>query len=1144
MLERIASGPVDPRAPLLAPPRLVTPVDRTFVGRREELARLRTGIDAALQGHGSLFLVSGEAGAGKTRLASELAVAASGAGLTVVWGRCWEAGGAPSYWPWIEVIRALVAGQAELDLGSRGSFLAQLVPELADRFGAGSVVAPAPSDPESARFLMFDAVNELVRRCARLTPLLLVFDDLHRADPASLLLLSFLARRSADVPLLLAGTLRDEEADRGANLLEPLAHLSRGAVRIELGGLSRSDIAALFGAMTGSDASDELTSRIHDATEGNALFVDEVLRSLVDADARRGDGSTTHDLRIPTGVRDALRLRLASMSPSSVAVLEVAAVVGRGFAIPILARALRQSPGAVLAALGDPTMSAIVTEADRPGCFQFRHALIRDALYDSLPATRRLELHQEVGEAFEAVESSVPDHHLGELAHHFLAAAARGDGRFVKHASRAARRALTQMAFEDAVTLHTRTLQALVHVPPDEHQRCQILLSLAEAKEWANDPIGSRACFAEAAEIARRLDATDLLVRAALGVGGVAARKFTATSRCDTAPALLREALQRVPDDDVGSRAQLLSRLALHELSAESRSAALALSAEAVGLARTSLDREALGQALIARHAVLLGPDAMVERLAIAKELVTIGVELPSRDLELRGHALQFTVAFELGHMEEAQRALDRHGSLADWAHDPFERWVNLVWRAAMALHAGAFDEGERQAQAAAALVGTTPGPHNEELYGPASALAQALIVQEARGIVDLDPTTVQHFRGSYHEVSIWRVIWLGQLTKLAQTEAVVRELDVVMAHGLRDFVRNALWLASMSFVTEAIELAGASHHAAILYPLLQPFAEHNVSSSHLASRGSVSRYLALLAATLERWGLAEQHFAAAIEGNLRMHARPFVARSRYDWARLLERRGDPDSLAKARSLLRDATAEAVELGMLELVDKCRTLHSRIADEAAGGSAAAEHGVLLIRQGEVWTLRHAGTDTPIRHSKGVAYIAELLRHPDREILAINLLKGLAGELGGTASVVARDDPSVSAPRRGYFADDVFDARARRAYAARVDEMECELSRAEADGDPERVLELRDELARLERELARGIGLGGRSRKVSDVERARISVTRAIRLALGRIAEAAPDAGRVLGLRIRTGTYCCYAATEPRRPRRDAVLLGS
>jgi non-specific serine/threonine protein kinase len=261
------------------------------------------------------------------------------------------------------------------------------------------------------------------------------------------------------------------------------------------------------------------------------------------------------------------------------------------------------------------------------------------------------------------------------------------------------------------------------------------------------------------------------------------------------------------------------------------------------------------------------------------------------------------------------------------------------------------------------------------------------------------------------------------------------------------------------------------------------------------------------------------------------------VARTRYDWARLLERRGDPASLTKARALLRDAAAEAIDLGMLELVDKCRTLGKRISDEADAASSA-EHGVMLVRQGEVWTLRHDGKDTPIRHSKGVAYIAELLRHPDRDILAIHLLTGLAEVPGSASSAVAREDLGVSSRKPGHFVDEVFDAKARQAYAARVDDLQCELSRAEADGDPERVLELRDELARLERELARGIGLGGRRRQVSDVERARISVTRAIRLALGRIAEAAPGAARVLGRRIRTGTYCCYAPNERRWPRRD------
>ena len=1127
MLDRTPSEQVDARAYEAPPARsFAGHVEREFVGRASELAMLRTGLDTIRQGKGSTFLVTGEAGVGKTRLASRFTSELTTAGVRVVWGRCWEAGGAPSYWPWVEVMRQLVGSlEAPLDLGTQGRFLAQLAPDLAERFGVAGQDAPTPSDPESARFLMFDAVAGLLRRFTSSAPLAVVIDDLHAADHASLLLLTFLASRSEDVPFLIIATLRDREADVAADLARPLSDFARRATRVELDGLTKSDISSLLEAASGSDVSDDLVSRIHDATAGNAFFVDEVLRSLA------GDGlppapRAPHDLGIPSGVRDAVRQRLTTLPSDTTDALELGAVIGREFDAPIVARALGRTGPDVLATLQPPLELGIIAPVGaQHGRFQFRHALIRDAIYESLPPARRVALHRRVGEALAEL---APDRLLGEIAHHFLIAASAGDGRFVKYAAGAARLALGRMAFEEAVRLHERTLDALTTVPPDERLRCEVLLGLAEAKEWANDASGSRQCFEEAAAIARTLDATDLFVRAALGVGAVAARKFTATSRCESAPALLREAVRRIGPGETAWNARLLARLALHELSTASRPAALEMSGKAVELARSSFDRDALGQALIARHAALLGPDSMDERMEISRELIRIGIESGDQELEMRGHALQFTVVFELGRILEARKALDRHRQLAECSRDPFEGWVNLVWQAALALHEGSFDDAERLSRAAYDLVGKTPGPHNEDLYGPVSFLAQTILIDEGRGKLLLDPTSVKHYESNYQEASTWRVAWLGQLTNLDRVEAVQRELDLIMAHGLDDFDRNAFWLPSMSYVADAIELVGQVKYAEILYPLLLPFWHHNVSSSHLGSRGSVSRYLGLLASTLGRWDEAEQHFQGALEQNLRMRARPYIARTKYDWARLLARREDADCLERATKLLQEALEDAIELGMMELVGRCTTTTDEIRRKVeATRTTPRPDEVSLVPAGDTWIIHYAGKQTPVGSTKGMTYIAELLRHPDREILAIDLIRAFNGE-PSTAPVPPRSAASRGIIRKPkHFTEDVVDAKARRAYQRQLHALEDELSSAEADGDPERVLELRDEIEQLERELSRGIGLGGRVRQSSDVERARISVTRTIHLAMGRIAEAAPEAGAALARCIRTGTYCCY-----------------
>lgn len=1130
MLERTPSDQVGWRAPLLAPPASADPIaERAFVGRGEELALLRTGIEVASRGHGSCTLITGEAGVGKTRLAAEFTTEAASTGMTVAWGRCWEAGGAPSYWPWVEVIRKLVAMGEVDDLASHGLFLAQLVPDLAEQLGVAGQPAPTPSDPDSARFLMFDAIAALLRRAARRAPLLVVIDDLHRADHASLLLLAFLARRLTDVPLLIVGTLRDDESDVCRELVEPLADVARNATRIELSGLQARDIERLLDAMPGVPSHAELAARIHDVTDGNPFFVDEVLRSIA-SDARAWEDPVTRiDLRIPSGVRDTIRLKLAAMSPTSVAALEVAAVVGREFDTSLVARALQRGASDVLAALVHPAELGIVAEVPaRAGRFQFRHALIRDALYEALPSARRIALHQQVGEAFESVAETAPDQHLGELAHHFLAAAAHGDDRFIKHAMRAARHALARMAFEETVTLYQRTLDALVHVDADQRQRCEILLALAEAKEWANDAAGSRGLFEQAAEIARQLDATDLFVRAALGVGAVAARKFTATSRYESAPLLIREALGRLVDKASGTEALLLSRLALHDMSSGAREDALRTSAEAVALARASADLATLSEVLIVRNAVVFGPDHIAERLEIANEVIALGNQLLRNDLVMRGHALRFTVRFESCDIRGADYDLEQHQALAELLSDPFDRWANLVWRGARVLLEGRFSEAQHLAERAMSLVVSVPGLHGAEVNGPAAFAGQILLIEDTATRELPCQAVAAEYTSKFPEASGWRVVELLLQLRAKDSIALPITIDQLAANQFEDFERNGQWLCSMSLMAEAVAFLGDRNRASMLYSLLRPYGGLQGTASVVASFGPVSRYLGLLAATLDQWDAAEQHFAAAINSTCSMSASPYLAKTYFDYGRLLAARADSAQITRGIGLLERAQTIANRLEMPGLSDQCASV---LADVRR--LQAEEHRLeyALARHGELWTLTHHGEQSPVRHSKGVAYIAQLLRHPNRDILALNLLNSVAADPDATSAPQIAEQRAEVGRRRGTFVDRVFDAKARQAYEVRLDELEDELSQAEADGDPERVLELRDEMAQLEREVARGVGLGGRNRAVSDVERARISVTRAIRTGLAHIAEGAPGAATVLARRIRTGTYCCYVTSD-------------
>jgi eukaryotic-like serine/threonine-protein kinase len=318
-----------------------------FVGRERELAELRAGLDDVSAGHGRLFLLSGEPGIGKTRLAEEISNEASARGMRVVWGRCWEGGGAPAYWPFIQILRGYIADRDGEDLeallGSGASEIARLIPEI--KLSLPSLVeTKATTDAESARFLLFDAVATLLKNVARRGPLLLVVDDLHDADQPSLQMLRFVARQTKDVRMLIVGTYRDAEVRQSPELATLIGDLIREGRTISIAGLSQAEVGEFIELSSVKKADDKLVADLYHATDGNPLFVDGVVRLLAAEGklARTGfDGSA---FKIPDGVRESIRRRLAALSDEAKSLLSIASAIGDEFEMRLLERVSRRSP--------------------------------------------------------------------------------------------------------------------------------------------------------------------------------------------------------------------------------------------------------------------------------------------------------------------------------------------------------------------------------------------------------------------------------------------------------------------------------------------------------------------------------------------------------------------------------------------------------------------------------------------------------------------------------------------------------------------------------------------------------------------------------------------------------------------------------
>src|SRR5215207_4723512 len=378
--------------------------EQVFVGRDREVADLVAGLEDAIAGRVRLLVITGEPGIGKTWLAEHLAEHATKRGARVLWVRCWEAGGAPPFWPWTQLLRILAEGVDDQTLatwlGAGAAQVAQLVPELGERLGTtGRPPAPARAS-EVARLWLFEAVTGFLRQAAAAQPLLLVLEDLQAADASSLLLLEFLARDLRGGRLLLLGTYRNLAADRVHGIGDAMGQLVHDGHLLTLRGLNRREVRDLVEALSGAEPSEAMVTAVHEATEGNPLFVRETVRLLA-TDVTLVDPGR---LRVPLSgsVRTVIGRRLAPLTADAVLVLSAAAVVGQAFDLALLGPACELPIDRILGGLSEAVeLEVVVEEEGAAGRYRFSHSLIREVLYERLPIPVRTDLHRRVGEAIE-----------------------------------------------------------------------------------------------------------------------------------------------------------------------------------------------------------------------------------------------------------------------------------------------------------------------------------------------------------------------------------------------------------------------------------------------------------------------------------------------------------------------------------------------------------------------------------------------------------------------------------------------------------------------------------------------------------------------------------------------------------------------
>ncbi|HET7224672.1 MAG TPA: AAA family ATPase [Candidatus Eisenbacteria bacterium] len=435
-----------------------------LVGRGAELDQLRSLFRLAQHGHAHLALVSGEPGAGKTRLAHELLVYAQLSGASVLRGGCYEYEATTPYLPFVEALRAWVRAAPDESLAARlgdtAAELARLAPEIAARLGP---FAPAPAlAPHEERLRLFDSLTRFLQALAREPGGVVVFvDDLHWADQGTLAMLHYALRQLREERLLVLATYREIELDRAHPLAAALVEWNRErlATRLALGRLDRDATAALLATLFSQETvSPEFAAAVHRETEGNPFFVEEVVKALIEQgqiyrEAGSWERRDVAELTIPQSVKSAIGRRLDRLTPACLDVLHTCAALGKSFAFAELAASSTASEDACLDALDEAARAQLVRDEGRER-FVFTHDKIREVLYEELNPVRRRRLHQRIGEALERLHAKDVAGHVQDLAHHFLES---GDlARGLEFARAAAEQAGSVFAHDEALAYLTR----------------------------------------------------------------------------------------------------------------------------------------------------------------------------------------------------------------------------------------------------------------------------------------------------------------------------------------------------------------------------------------------------------------------------------------------------------------------------------------------------------------------------------------------------------------------------------------------------------------------------------------------------------------------------------------------------------------
>jgi DNA-binding CsgD family transcriptional regulator len=954
------------------------PRSNSFIGREQELTQLHAAYKAACSGDGSLVMLAGEPGIGKTALCDQLAGHVRAEGGRVLFGHCYEGVTLP-YLAFVEALRdLLLSGDLDdqvIGLGIGTAYLLRIVPELGERLPVESL---PEADPQEQRWRLFQAVTDLLRHVSSLQPLLLILEDLHNADHGTLDLLLHVSRNLKGSRMQLIGTYRDVEVDRTHPLSASLAELRRSGTfnRIPLRGLTVDELHRMYEAVRGQPVSRAQAEAVHRATEGNPLFVQEVLRYLVEAGIvvfqegryvpQQGVGAG-----IPDGLRDVVGRRLSRLSEKTNRVLASAAVIGRDFRLDVLKAVAGLPEDEVLQALEEAAERSIVEQHSSVGSlvFRFSHAFFRQVLYEEIFAPRRIRWHQQVARALESVYARRLEEHSAELAEQYSHSTDVDDLRKAVHyGEMAARRAMSVFDYGEAVKNYEQTIAAQEVLDPEERgRRCDLLLGLAEALGPAGEPDKVESIAEEALELAESLSDHGRASQACrTALYGLLRRGSTFQGGADFALSPLWRIWAAKADahaqPDTQARVEADIAMGRIHRAAWEDEQARALYRRAMTLARQLDDPQ-----LLARAAIFLMPvDDVLERLRLAEEFSSASPQGVTAFTLVGLLSNCLIELFTHGRRDRVEELFAQVAERGERAREPQASVLRFSLRSTLAVVDGELESAlELAEQARANSLAFGFGVDNDPRVGIAAQRALWYLGEQPRNTPAHSGDEIMRRIGAGAcDEATRRFLRYGLFAGTTGRRAATLLTSGTDGPTSRPLVEAAVSLLEATVLTRSRKLLPEAVSLAHRFADLTPF-------SNLTS---VGRHLGAASALLGRADDARAFYNRALEASGRLHFRPEIALTRFQLAELLfeHYRHERDA---ALDHLDSAVAEFEAMGMRPALERALVLAGQVRSPVL-----VSPGHLSQRELEVLRLIAAGRSNPQIAEELVISLNTVQRH--------------------------------------------------------------------------------------------------------------------------------------------------------------------